>query len=76
MATSGKDALIETLLQLERIKTLDKPEVGMEVIVTKGKELGISGIIKEYLDGKYRIEIRRGERSKTFFKKVEEFLIL
>ena len=72
----GKDTLIEKLLQLERIKSLEKPEVGTEVIVIKGNDLGISGIIKEYSGGMYGIEATAGNRSKTFFKKAEDFIII
>ncbi len=75
-APSGQDSLIETLLQLERLKTLQKPESGMEVVITRGKEIGMSGIIKECFNGNYAIEVRAGEGSKTFSKKAEEFLIL
>ncbi|MDY6802212.1 MAG: hypothetical protein SXA11_00180 [Cyanobacteriota bacterium] len=71
----SKDTLIEKLLQLDRIQTLEKPEVGNEVIVIKGNGLGMSGMIKEYSGEVYGIEVTSGNRSKTFFKKAEDFII-
>lgn len=71
-----KDALIDTLLSLERIKVLEPLETGTEVVVIQGKEIGTRGTIADSFCGTYTVERSRGDKTTAFSKKANELLIL
>lgn len=71
-----KDALIDTLLSLERIKVLEPLERGMEVVVIQGKEIGTRGAIADSFCGTYTVERIRGYQTTAFSKKANQLLIL